>query len=222
VAQCFLDGTGTDKNNFEAARYFRLASAQGASQLGNSWIFKPKYDQYCENLLANEAAASEARKHGQSQPGGPLSPVSATSPTGAGPMSSIAMGIASATAGAVAPSAQMASSLPSKWMSTFGHHSRHHQSQSQGQHGAPAPVGNTSGLGKTEGKTTRSYNLAGDLISSSHLELRVRQAEQLTHQTVFPVLSGQQQQQPAKKKHRWTLFPHSHHLGHRRTPSAGN
>ncbi|GJJ72677.1 uncharacterized protein EMPS_05035 [Entomortierella parvispora] len=219
VAQCFLDGTGTEKNNFEAARYFRLASAQGASQLGNSWIFKPKYDQYCENYAANEAAESEARNQGLSQSGGPLSP---SSPIGAGSMSSIAMGIASATAGVVAPSTHMASSLPSKWMSTFGHHSRHHQNQSQGQNVTPVLAGNMSKPGKTEGKATRSYNLAGDLISSSQLELKVRQAEQLTHLTVLPVLSGQQQQQqPEKKKHRWSLFPHSHHHGHRRSPSAG-
>ncbi|KAG0052695.1 hypothetical protein BGZ83_002214 [Gryganskiella cystojenkinii] len=214
TAQCFLDGIGTEKNNFEAARYFRMASAQGASQLGNSWIFKPKYDQYCETFAVNEAAASAARKQGQkilSGAGGLLSP---TSPTG--PMSSIAMGLAAATAGAVAPSAQMASSLPSKsWMPSLGYH---HPNQSIGQGMPPTPTGLT---GKADVRPNRPYSIAGDLISSSQLDLKIKQAEQLTHQTVLPFLNGQAPQPSelgGKKKHRWSLFPHH---GHRKTPSAG-
>ncbi|KAG0032827.1 hypothetical protein BGZ81_009989 [Podila clonocystis] len=54
TALCYYDGIGVDKDMFQSAKYYRLAAAQGASHLGNSWIWKPKYDQYC----AAEAAAA--------------------------------------------------------------------------------------------------------------------------------------------------------------------
>ncbi|KAG0205219.1 hypothetical protein BGX28_003156 [Mortierella sp. GBA30] len=54
TALCYYEGIGTDKDMFQSAKYYRMAAAQGASQLGNSWIWKPKYDQYC----AAENAAS--------------------------------------------------------------------------------------------------------------------------------------------------------------------
>ncbi|KAG0332073.1 hypothetical protein BG000_010364 [Podila horticola] len=56
TALCYYDGIGVDKDMFQSAKYYRLAAAQGASHLGNSWIWKPKYDQYC----AAEAAAAVA------------------------------------------------------------------------------------------------------------------------------------------------------------------
>lgn len=52
---CLYEGIGVDKDMYESARYYRMAAAQGASQLGNSWIWKPKYDQYC---AAENAAAT--------------------------------------------------------------------------------------------------------------------------------------------------------------------
>ncbi|KAF9579973.1 hypothetical protein BGW38_003555 [Lunasporangiospora selenospora] len=53
AAHCYSEGIGVGKDNFESARYYRMAAAQGAIQMGNSWIWKPKYDQYC----ATEATA---------------------------------------------------------------------------------------------------------------------------------------------------------------------
>ncbi|KAF9376498.1 hypothetical protein CPB97_010755 [Podila verticillata] len=58
TALCYYDGIGVDKDMFQSAKYYRLAAAQGASHLGNSWIWKPKYDQYC----AAEAAATVVAK----------------------------------------------------------------------------------------------------------------------------------------------------------------
>ncbi|KAK3824695.1 MAG: hypothetical protein J3Q66DRAFT_325838 [Benniella sp.] len=112
TAQCFLDGIGTEKNAFEAARYYRLAVAQGATQFGNSWIWKPKYDQYCEQHAAAAAAEATARKqqglHPDSTLSSPITPSSATS--------SIAAGLASMTIGAalVSPTAvtNSSSSIP--------------------------------------------------------------------------------------------------------------
>ncbi|KAG0083848.1 hypothetical protein BGZ92_010420, partial [Podila epicladia] len=56
TAYCYYDGIGVNKDMFQSAKYYRLAAAQGASHVGNSWIWKPKYDQYC----AAEAAAAVA------------------------------------------------------------------------------------------------------------------------------------------------------------------
>ncbi|KAF9305627.1 hypothetical protein BGZ74_009575 [Mortierella antarctica] len=56
TAFCYYDGIGVNKDMFQSAKYYRLAAAQGASHVGNSWIWKPKYDQYC----AAEAAAAVA------------------------------------------------------------------------------------------------------------------------------------------------------------------
>ncbi|KAG0251349.1 hypothetical protein BG011_007707 [Mortierella polycephala] len=60
TALCYYQGIGIEKNAFEAAKYYRMAAAQGASQMGNSWIWKPKYDQYCaaENAAINAAASA--------------------------------------------------------------------------------------------------------------------------------------------------------------------
>ncbi|KAF8921646.1 hypothetical protein BGZ58_004076, partial [Dissophora ornata] len=64
TALCFYEGIGVDKDMFESARYYRMAAAQGASQLGNSWIWKSKYDQYCaaENAGAAAGAAHTLKK----------------------------------------------------------------------------------------------------------------------------------------------------------------
>ncbi|KAI0244140.1 hypothetical protein L0F63_001261 [Massospora cicadina] len=44
LGHCYLYGEGVKKDRFRAAHYFRLAHAQGVGQVGNSWIFKEKYD----------------------------------------------------------------------------------------------------------------------------------------------------------------------------------
>jgi hypothetical protein len=78
-------------------------------------------------------------------------------------------------------------------------------------------------MDKAEAARKGRYNLAGDLISSSQLELRIKQAEQLTNATVGPILSadaneGQQGQGDGKKKHhRWSIWHATNR--HRRTSS---
>ncbi|KAF8929598.1 hypothetical protein BGZ58_008820 [Dissophora ornata] len=200
TAQCFLDGIGTEKNAFEAARYYRLASAQGASQLGNSWIWKPKYDQYCEQQAAESATRKGRKDDLEISGGGP--PGSATS---------ITAGLASLTAGALAaPSAAASSSLASSEPGS--------DAQSLEQKRLSTATGRAAGPASRQGK----YNLAGDLISSSQLELKIRQAEQLTKATVGPVLEPSSA--TGKKKHRWSLWGLHHHnqdRQHQKAPSFG-
>lgn len=44
VAWCYLEGHGCKKDKYAAARYYRLAEKAGNKTLGNSWIWKEKYD----------------------------------------------------------------------------------------------------------------------------------------------------------------------------------
>ncbi|KAH6854614.1 hypothetical protein B0I37DRAFT_349910 [Chaetomium sp. MPI-CAGE-AT-0009] len=44
IAWCYLEGFGTKKDKFAAAKYYRLAEKNGNKILGNSWIWKDKYD----------------------------------------------------------------------------------------------------------------------------------------------------------------------------------
>lgn len=44
VAQCYVSGFGCKKNKFLAARYYRMAEREGSKVLGNSWIWKEKYN----------------------------------------------------------------------------------------------------------------------------------------------------------------------------------
>ncbi|KAH7170937.1 hypothetical protein EDB81DRAFT_184164 [Dactylonectria macrodidyma] len=44
IAWCYLEGFGCKKDKFAAARYYRLAEKAGNKTLGNSWIWKEKYD----------------------------------------------------------------------------------------------------------------------------------------------------------------------------------
>ncbi|KAK2050267.1 HCP-like protein [Colletotrichum somersetense] len=44
IAWCYLEGFGCKKDKFAAARYYRLAEKNGNKTLGNSWIWKEKYD----------------------------------------------------------------------------------------------------------------------------------------------------------------------------------
>jgi len=44
IAWCYLEGFGTKKDKFEAARYYRLAEKNGNKTIGNTWIWKEKYD----------------------------------------------------------------------------------------------------------------------------------------------------------------------------------
>ncbi|KAF9967954.1 hypothetical protein BGZ70_007492 [Mortierella alpina] len=241
TAQCFMDGIGTDKNAFEAARYYRLASAQGASQLGNSWIWKPKYDQYCEQQAAALATESAERKrqqqqqhqHQQSMGGGAgagnASSTTATTTTTTTPYNkpsspptsptsnSIAAGLASMTvAGAMAtPSATAAAASsilisPPQTLSSKSRLSLMVAGKGSGAHAAPDAPSATGPGPARQGR----YSLAGDLISSSQLELKLRQAEELTHATIGSSQGGPEGAAAAKKKHRWSLWHH------RRGPSS--
>ncbi|RYP90351.1 hypothetical protein DL770_003498 [Monosporascus sp. CRB-9-2] len=44
VGWCYLEGFGCKKDKYAAARYYRLAEQNGNKTLGNSWIWKDKYD----------------------------------------------------------------------------------------------------------------------------------------------------------------------------------
>jgi len=44
VAWCYVEGFGTKKDKFAAAKYYRLAEENGNKIIGNSWIWKDKYD----------------------------------------------------------------------------------------------------------------------------------------------------------------------------------
>ncbi|KAK8225981.1 hypothetical protein HDK77DRAFT_79602 [Phyllosticta capitalensis] len=44
VAWCYLDGFGGKKDKFKAAQFLRLAEEKGNKTIGNSWIWKDKYN----------------------------------------------------------------------------------------------------------------------------------------------------------------------------------
>ncbi|KAL1952542.1 hypothetical protein VTO42DRAFT_4826 [Malbranchea cinnamomea] len=44
VAWCYLEGFGGKKDKYMAAKYYRLAEENGNKTLGNSWIWKEKYN----------------------------------------------------------------------------------------------------------------------------------------------------------------------------------
>ncbi|KAJ9137948.1 Protein DSF2 [Pleurostoma richardsiae] len=44
VAWCYLEGFGCKKDKYAAAKYYRLAEQNGNKTLGNTWIWKEKYD----------------------------------------------------------------------------------------------------------------------------------------------------------------------------------
>lgn len=44
VAWCYLEGFGCKKDKYSAAKYYRLAEKNGNKTLGNSWIWKDKYN----------------------------------------------------------------------------------------------------------------------------------------------------------------------------------
>lgn len=44
VAFCYTHGHGVKKNLYKAAEYYRVSSRRGQGQVGNSWIWKEKYN----------------------------------------------------------------------------------------------------------------------------------------------------------------------------------
>lgn len=148
--------------------------------MGNSWIFKPKYDQYCANAASQAEAESAARKNrpvGGAIQDKPLkSPVSPTSFFGTSP-----------------PSTSNRHSLSS---------ALHRILPSRSSHEPPVPT--VSNGAAAPGRGLMQHSPAGELITSSQLELKVKQAEALTRSTVIPELMEEPQ---GKKKHRWSLWP---------------
>lgn len=45
LGYCYANGEGVKKDMKKSAKYYRMAAAQGSSTLGNSWIYKKKYDE---------------------------------------------------------------------------------------------------------------------------------------------------------------------------------
>ncbi|KAH8593702.1 hypothetical protein B0O99DRAFT_626863 [Bisporella sp. PMI_857] len=45
VAWCYDNGFGCKKDRFAAAKYYRLAESKGSKTLGNTWIWKDKYNE---------------------------------------------------------------------------------------------------------------------------------------------------------------------------------
>ncbi|KAJ5899962.1 hypothetical protein N7495_004706 [Penicillium taxi] len=46
VAWCYLEGFGGKKDKFKAAKYYRLSEESGCPMVGNSWIWKAKYNSH--------------------------------------------------------------------------------------------------------------------------------------------------------------------------------
>ncbi|KAF9974634.1 hypothetical protein BGZ73_001897 [Actinomortierella ambigua] len=199
VALCYQDGIGTDKDMFQAAKYYRLAAKQGAGQIGNQWIWKAKYDQYC-NAEAAAAQSVEKRQRSKSSaaafrftsasssstPLPPSSPSSSSSSASKHSLSGIAAGLASvtaATAGAASPTAtrqSMMRSAPIALADADGSSSSsHHHSKSLNADEVPVSL-------------MSQMNLAGDLITSTSHQYGTASSS-----------SGE------KKRHRWSLFPSS-------------
>jgi TPR repeat protein len=44
LGHCYYHGHGVKKDLFLAAKYYRKADKQGQGIMGNSWIWKSKYD----------------------------------------------------------------------------------------------------------------------------------------------------------------------------------
>lgn len=44
LGHCYYHGHGVKKDMLLAAKYYRLADKQGQGIMGNSWIWKSKYD----------------------------------------------------------------------------------------------------------------------------------------------------------------------------------
>lgn len=44
AASCYMSGFGTKKNKHQAAKFFRMAEKAGRVEVGNSWIWKDKYN----------------------------------------------------------------------------------------------------------------------------------------------------------------------------------
>lgn len=44
VAQCYLNGIGAKKDKKKAAQFYRMAEKHGRTEVGNSWIWKEKYN----------------------------------------------------------------------------------------------------------------------------------------------------------------------------------
>ena len=58
---CYTQGIGCKKDLHKAARLYRIAGAKGASMVGNSWIYKEKYDEKDERERKSRSKATESK-----------------------------------------------------------------------------------------------------------------------------------------------------------------
>ncbi|EGZ76502.1 HCP-like protein, partial [Neurospora tetrasperma FGSC 2509] len=63
VAWCYLEGFGTKKDKYTAAKYYRLAEKNGNKIMGNTWIWKEKYDPGKKNGIKNRVTEREEPKN---------------------------------------------------------------------------------------------------------------------------------------------------------------
>ncbi|KAI9260528.1 hypothetical protein BDA99DRAFT_439781, partial [Phascolomyces articulosus] len=63
VADCYYRGYGTKKDLYQAAKYYRLAAAQGRGLIGNSWIYKPKYDDHDSSNSSNNSRVNNNKSN---------------------------------------------------------------------------------------------------------------------------------------------------------------
>jgi len=60
---CYANGIGCKKDLKKAAKFYRTAEANGVSMVGNSWIYKDKYNDAPTNGGTPEKGRSKSRAH---------------------------------------------------------------------------------------------------------------------------------------------------------------
>lgn len=68
---CYAEGVGCKKDLKKAAKFYRLAAEKGVSMVGNSWIYKDKYndndDKNDRKARSRKAAANEEKPRSKSK-----------------------------------------------------------------------------------------------------------------------------------------------------------
>jgi hypothetical protein len=66
LANCYANGVGVKTDRFMAASYFRMASLQGKTEFGLSWIYKDKYDAFFHQKFPKHAEVEDKIRHKES------------------------------------------------------------------------------------------------------------------------------------------------------------
>ncbi|KAF9350629.1 hypothetical protein BGX26_011247 [Mortierella sp. AD094] len=229
TALCYYEGIGVEKDMYESARYYRMAASQGATQLGNSWIWKPKYDQYCAAESAGVAVAAGIKKahdkpkrlataihtafHGSSttsKSGGSSSspPISPSTTSSRYSMSSIASGLASVTATTAGAAAS-----PS-YGNTIRQSLASPPSTPPVSTSASAPISSRSRSMSTASAGTGATSLASSVSpiaslgssSASKSILTASASSPTTPTASSPSVTSNATGELEKKKNRWTMW----------------